>query len=386
MIPSDDLGGAERYAQRIALAARDQWDVTVALRAEPALAPLWAELFDADLRLLRLVRGRRLRGFVGFSVILALHRPRVVHLTLPWPVHGMDVRLACAVAGVPVVAVHALVPPADDLEVKHRWLYAWTESRRQSWVAVSDFGRRSLAAAFGVPQERVAVIRNAPRPRATSAPEVRHGPESGEQVTLPAHDGLVIASVGRLSHEKGHDVLIDAAATLVARFPGLLVVIAGEGPARAALEAQIQQLGLGRHVYLLGQVADIPALLATTDVFAFPSRMEGTPAALLEAMLHGVPTVAAEFEGADEVITAGHTGLLVPRDDADALAGAIERLLQSPGDARAMAERGRTAAGEFDEPTLLRETLTALDLAGGVSTSTTRRAGAQAARAATQPE
>jgi glycosyltransferase involved in cell wall biosynthesis len=108
------------------------------------------------------------------------------------------------------------------------------------------------------------------------------------------------------------------------------VGICGEGFLRSDLEAQIKTLGLEHSVKLLGQFDTITPFLAAADVFVLPSRWEGLPIALLEAMSLGLPIVATRVEGVDEAVLDHVHGLLVPVGDAAALSEAILQLLRDP--------------------------------------------------------
>ena len=140
--------------------------------------------------------------------------------------------------------------------------------------------------------------------------------------------GRVLVAVGRLAPQKGFDILIDA----LARLPGnVRLVIFGEGPQRAALQRQARLLGLAERVDLPGYCEDPQAEIAAADGFVLASRFEGSPNALVEALATGVPLVATNCPyGPDEILEGGRIAPLVPVEDAQALAGALERLLASP--------------------------------------------------------
>jgi glycosyltransferase involved in cell wall biosynthesis len=108
-------------------------------------------------------------------------------------------------------------------------------------------------------------------------------------------------------------------------------VIAGDGPERAMLEALIQDLGLRDAVELVGELDDIPSLLAESDCFVLSSTSEGMPISILEAMAAGLPVVASDVGGVHELVTEGKTGYLVPPGDATALAAALQQVLRNPG-------------------------------------------------------
>ncbi len=142
----------------------------------------------------------------------------------------------------------------------------------------------------------------------------------------------VVAFVGRLSPEKGPEVLLGAA-----RGSGLLVLVAGDGPLRGVLEAE----GAGRALRFLGFVPDVGQVLAAADLLALPSRTEGLPMAVLEAMAAGVPVVASAVGSLPEVLGDG-AGVLVPPGDVEALRDALVRLADpGPRHALALAARAR---------------------------------------------
>lgn len=354
-IPGYEYGGAERYAVRIAAGAVSRFDVAAAVRPVDTLRPLREDLASAGVRTLQMVRGRRARGVLGFAAMIGLYQPDVVHIALPWPLFAGELRAACALTSVPTVLVHQLVPRADELDIRYPRFYSWTRSRHQTWVAVSQYGRRTLADAFALPGNgEMPVIYNAPGAPSGGVPCAAH--QARLEYGL-APDDQVVVSVGRLSHQKGHDVLIEAASRVRERLPRLRMLIAGSGELHTPLEDAIAAGGLEQHVRLVGQVGDIGSLLCAADVFAFPSRREGTPFAMLEAMSLGLPVVATRFGGADEIIESDVNGILVPMDDPARLAAALEATLRDPDMGRAIGERARLALGRFSEEEMLTQTL-----------------------------
>jgi glycosyltransferase involved in cell wall biosynthesis len=147
-------------------------------------------------------------------------------------------------------------------------------------------------------------------------------PASREALGVP-EDARLILALGRLHRVKGFDTLIDAAALL----PDAHVVIAGEGPERAALAAQISARGVGDRVKLIGWRNDSGALLKAADIFVSSSRHEPLGNMVLEAFSASCPVLAAKAEGPAEVIRDGADGVLVPINDAPALADAARALL-----------------------------------------------------------
>jgi glycosyltransferase involved in cell wall biosynthesis len=149
---------------------------------------------------------------------------------------------------------------------------------------------------------------------------------AGRTIPVGRHPVRLVA-LGRLTSQKGFDVLIQSVATVVARHQDLSLVIFGEGPARATLLAQVEALGLGARVRLPGLVSGPTAAFAPGDIFVMPSRYEGFPNALCEAMAHGVPVIASDTGAVAEIVRNDVDGILVPPEDSTALAAAIERLL-----------------------------------------------------------
>jgi glycosyltransferase involved in cell wall biosynthesis len=149
-------------------------------------------------------------------------------------------------------------------------------------------------------------------------------------------DGPLVVSVGALIARKGHDVVIEA----VAQVPGATLLIAGEGPERAALAATIARTGA--RTRLLGAVphGELPALIAAADVMALASSSEGLANAWVEALACGTPIVITAAGGAGEVVTGPDAGRIVPRD-AGAFAGAIAELLADPPAATTVRDHAR---------------------------------------------
>ena len=153
-------------------------------------------------------------------------------------------------------------------------------------------------------------------------------------------------AMGRLHRNKGFDVAIRA----LAHLPGAHLSIAGEGPERAALETLAREAGVADRVTFFGWRADIGALLAGCDVFVCSSRHEPLGNIVLEAWSASRPVVAAAAQGPAALIAEGETGLLVPAEDAEALAAAIGSLIADPQRAARIAQQGRAAyAQDFTE-------------------------------------
>jgi len=153
-----------------------------------------------------------------------------------------------------------------------------------------------------------------------------------------------LLAVGRLSREKGLDLLLDAVHRLVGEGRKLTLDIVGEGVEKAVLERQIHGLGMESTVTLRGYVRfgdDLLACYRSAEVFVLPSRSEGVPQVLLEAMACGTPVVAAAVGGVPYLIEEGENGLLVRPDDVEALAETIKKILDDPRLAEHLSCHGR---------------------------------------------
>jgi L-malate glycosyltransferase len=159
-----------------------------------------------------------------------------------------------------------------------------------------------------------------------------------------AHEGLVIGTVKTLAPKYGIDVLLRAFAQLPAA-PGLSLLVVGDGPQRAELEALAATLGIAHRVRFAGAVAhaEVPAWLQRMDVYAAVSRLdsESFGVAVLEASACALPVVVSDAGGLPEVVVDGKTGLVVPREDPAALAAALARLLADGGLRQRLGQAGR---------------------------------------------
>ncbi len=236
------------------------------------------------------------------------------------------VLMAARGLGIPVVVSERIDPR------RHAIGRAWHLLRRLLYpsaaaLVVQTEAVRAWAEAV-LPAHRVAVIPN-PLRRASVA--------LSPAGTRPSQ----ITGMGRLVAQKGFDVAIDAFGFIATAFPDWQLRIFGEGPDRALLQARIDAGGLGGRITLSGRTSTVDAELAASSVFLLPSRYEGFPNALLEAMAHGCACVATTCDsGPADLITDGVSGRLVPVDDAAALAAALTSLLR---DASARSRMGAEA-------------------------------------------
>ncbi len=286
-------------------------------------------------------RARWIRGLVRRE------RPDLVHATLLQA--NLAARLGAARTGVPVLAslvntpyepvrradpnvrpaALRLVKAADGWTARHltRHFHAITG-------AVRDAAVRDLR----VPAERITVIERGRDATRLGVPGPERRAEARRTLGL-AEDAEVVVAVGRQEYQKGHRHLLAATARLAEHRPRLVVLLAGrEGQLTDELTARVAADGLGERVRFLGFRGDAPEVLAAADVFAFPSLYEGLGGAVIEGMALGLPVVASDLPALHEVVEPGANADLVPPGDDEALAAALEALLDDAGRRRAYGE------------------------------------------------
>jgi glycosyltransferase involved in cell wall biosynthesis len=271
--------------------------------------------------------------------LLARERPDVVHLH-DARAHALGAPAARLARVRAVVASRRMaLPPRRG---------AWSRLKYRlpvdRWLCVSAAARRGLLDA-GVPEARAVVV-----PSGIDVDAFRAAAEPPADVHALA--GIprgvpLLATVGALTAEKGHALLLDVATRLTRLGVRMAMVWIGEGPERAALERARAACGLEAGVRLLGHRADVAALLAPCALLLVASRHEGFCGAAVEAQAVGLPVVACAVGGVPDVVADGVTGLLVPPADAGAMAAGVAALLQDPERRQRMAQSGPGQAARF---------------------------------------
>lgn len=354
-------GGAERIVYELARGlprARFQLDVC-SLR--PASGSVAGWLRDAGVmvhslemtRKLDLGAIRRLRELLKRGGFHILH----THLF-----HANLVGRLAARKGIPPIVIGTIHIAERRFRPWHFWIDRMTLGPHGVEVCVSqavcDFTRQRT----GIPPERLRVIPNGVdlerfAPFADAAARRDAARTLRSQHALPEETPVVVA-VGRLEEQKGYPDLIDAWSLLGkdarAEIANAVLIVAGEGRERPALESRIRQLGLTPRVRLPGHCEDIPRFLAGADLLAFSSHYEGFGLALVEAMAAGLPVVATAVDSVPEVTGNSPAARLVPPRDPGALARAIaESLAVGPPERAARADRARERAQTFALPRML---------------------------------
>jgi glycosyltransferase involved in cell wall biosynthesis len=273
----------------------------------------------------RLGRTRELRR------LIRERSPDLVHTTL----FEADIagRVASALSGVPVVSslVNVAYGPEQFRDPRLVWwklrgaqiVDSITARRVVRFHAVSSHVADVMARRLRIRREQIEVIPRGRNQKELGARTEHRRTEARLRLGVSAETALILA-VARHEHQKGLDILLEAMPAVIQQLPSARLVVAGrQGNQTVSLEDAIHRLALDSRVELLGARSDISSLLCAADVFAFPSRWEGLPGALLEAMALEVPIVASDLPSIREALGGGQAGRLVPSEQPEKVAEAI---------------------------------------------------------------
>lgn len=329
-LPSLHGGGAERSTLRLAQGLI-QRGIEVDLVLARAEGPL-RECVPPEVRVYDLATPRVLRSLAPLVFYLRKERPDGIISAMD---HANIVAIAAVqIARVPctlIVVVHSTVSVSFANSKQHRarwipWLARWLYPKANWVVAVSKAVKQDVVSLYALPPEKVQVIYN---PVVT--PDLLRA--SLEPVSLPWSDAPsapLLLSVGRLVPAKDFPTLLRAFAEIRSRMDARLIIL-GEGEQRAMLENQARQQGIEHAVAFPGFVSNPYAYMRHSNVFVLPSRWEGLPGALIEALACGTPVVATDAPGGSrEILEDGKWGKLVPVGDWKAMAEAIIETLRQP--------------------------------------------------------
>jgi glycosyltransferase involved in cell wall biosynthesis len=345
LITSSGVGGAELALwQLLRRLDRTRWEPTVISLKPPGeiagrirelgievVSPGIGDETGAFAAFELLLEARRLPGLLGgrrFDLVHSLLFRANLLARLAWPRLGRP----------PLINGVRVTPEEEGPWL--RFADRWSCRRVTRFLALSPALAADLQTRLALPPGRVLPIANgvdlaeADRLLAAARPLARR------QFGLFAPE-IAIACIGRLHRQKGLVHLLGAFRALLEVYPTARLLLAGDGPDRAALEGTVAALRLGPFVKLLGAVTSPWPVLAAADIFVLPSLWEGMPNALLEAMAAGLPAVATAVGAVPEMVADGREALLVPPADAGALARALAELAGAPSRRREMGGRAR---------------------------------------------
>lgn len=303
-----------------------------------------------------------LRSVRRIRELIARHGVNVVHTN-----QTIDLMLAGVAArstGLPVVAtIHWLAE--RDSEALGAGSMVASRTRQQlrnladrsladRIIAVSAAVRDTHAEMFGsaFPSSKVEVL--FPGISMSDVPNAAQRDEDRRRIRGElglSNDDIVLLNIGRLHPVKGQRLLMPMMNQLRTELPNATLLIAGDGPLRAELEASIVEHGLQRHIRMLGARLDVPELLRASDALVLASESEAAPLPLMEAMRESRPVVATAVGGVPEMVDDGISGFVVPRARPDEMAAAVVQMFTPPERAIEMGTAGRRVALErFDIP------------------------------------
>ena len=336
VLSSFGVGGQERVALDLAIGQKARGHQVAVISLAPAPDGAMADEFrEHGIAVDRVAKRSGLDATLVPRLARALrrHRADVVHTHNPLPlIYGAPAaRLAGAAA---IHTKHGVNPGSRG----HRMLRRAAAQFAHAFVAVSDTTYEQAVEQRDAPADRMHTIANGIRlERYHPDPEAR----AATRVELGLGDAWVVGTVGRLDVYKNQALLVRAMAPLLSSEVRLVIV--GDGPARADVEAEVAKLREPRWVVMTGRRMDVPRLIPAFDVFALSSKTEGLPLVVPEAMAAGLPIVTTAVGGLPTVIQQGKTGLLVPVEEAP-LREALRKLADDRQLARKMGETARETA------------------------------------------
>ena len=325
------FGGGERHLADLSQSLVDLGHEVYAA-AVPG-SPLWAELsFVTKGRGLALSRLNYVKNVTRLAGFMRAHGIEIVHAHAARDYHLAALAVRLASRGRLVLTRHALFPM--------RGINRHVLKGVSRVIAVSQAVAESLRRSGVIDSSRITVVHNGIDIDRFARPVARSG-------DLP----VMVGTVGHLAPIKGHDVFVRAAALISARRPHVRFLVIGDDKSsqmeyRKFLESLIAELGLSESVAMPGWQEDIPGVLSSLGVFVSAARSEPFGLSIVEAMAAGLPVVAAASEGAVEIIDDGVRGRLAPVGDPEALANAINDLLDNPVERSRLGRNVQLAARE----------------------------------------
>ena len=337
VIDSLHLGGAQEVVLNLATCGSSRFQHEVATMHGHGI--YWDRLQDAGVKVHSLSPHKHLPLYLAtLPALLLAKRPDILHCHLI-PSNIIAKPLG-ALMGVPLILNHDHTN--DPQRIDNKLLLALDKTTNRfahHIIAVAGACRDFLIQHESIPPEKITLVPNAIDLRRFS-PGNANRAESRNKFGLPI-DAKVIAGVGRLNPQKNFSLFLDIAAALAPRFPELRFLLAGEGPEESMLREKARTLGLADRIVFAGYVADTRQVYAAADILLMPSRFEGLPMTLLEAMAMGLPVVASKLDGIAEVIEDGREGFLIESNDTHGFVERCAALLENPAKSSEVAANAR---------------------------------------------
>lgn len=334
ILPSKGRGGCEEYAINLAeSSARNHDKIAVAIpfveetqtiiedlkKAKVCVIPLNSDFFfnEDNLNKKRLIYNL----WLTIKILLSF-QPQVVHIILPWPLRVKGILFSLRLLRIRTVVTFQLFPYKFELSDDLKKFYTWCFQRFRI-IAVSGQNKQLIQETFGLSDDQVTVIQNGVKTFNVS----REKKILLKKVLDLQERKFIITTTGRLSNQKGHDLILKIAPKLVKSFPHVHFLWLGDGELREQYEQAIQEAGLTTFFSLKGNVTNINDYLTVTDLFLFPSRYEGQPFSLLEAMAGALPVLSSDASGIKEIIRHQENGFLFTNENAQELYEKLSTLI-----------------------------------------------------------
>ena len=343
IVPSFEVGGAETVCAELCLELQKMGHSVVAVSLSPAQSKLTRALTEGgvDLRLLGKNLGLDLNCVLRLRALIREVRPQVIHTHL----HALKYAALAQFGFRPIPILHTVHNQAQEEAVKldqHIARYLFHRGKALP-VALSQEIRTSIAALYGIPEERIPIVANGIDLHRCL-----------QKTDYALHSPPRLLHVGRFYPQKNHEIMLEALKLLKFRGIAPKLICYGDGPRLKEMQALTKEMGLENQVEFPGLCDNVYPKLAHGDVFLMPSKWEGVPMAVIEAMATGLPVVAARVGGLPNLVADGVDGILI-EPTPENLAQAIEDLLKDETRRQELGQAACRSAQRFGSEAMAKE-------------------------------
>ena len=372
-LPSRYRGGAEEYALSIAKGAKAaHWDVHMSLTNNEECKSILKDIkfIGAKHHFIKGLEGKTTKWklclqFISALITIFTVKPNVIQIVLSSINNkGVGVLYACSLVNMPSVVCYRLVPDKTTVNPRITRLYSKILTKKQNYhfIAVSDNNRKILINTLNIKPTKIGVIKNGidVKKFIYSNQEINNARyEIRKELNLKS-DAYLIITVGEISYRKGYDLFVPVISNLYDNYLNICWVWVGAGTEWVDFNKLLVKYGAQEFVKLVGQREDIPDLLNAADLFIFPTRAEGQPRALLEAMAAKLPIVASDASGIPEIITNKVNGLLFKNNDSIDLKNKTKFAIDNPEVVKNFAKCAFENVQYYTEKNMIEDTLSLL--------------------------
>jgi len=328
LLPSTERGGAEEHSLTISkFALNKDFDVHCAFTLNDSTSQLADDFKSAGITYHNITIGtpqplcyRRTTQVATAAktyIFLKKLKPDIALICLPTPFAGLGILVACAALNIPTITTFHLITQKHNIKNRQIKLYKWIKSKNQTWVSVSENNRKLIQDTFKLNKTDILLIRNGINIKKfnrnnAQKQSIRDRLLKGHNIP---HNSNILITVGSLNDQKGHKYLIPTMPHILKKHPNTYWVWLGDGDKKTELQQMTQEYGVTPHVLFLGKRKDVADWLSAADIFILPSRFEGLPFAILEAMAAELPVITTSVSGIPEIIKHMHNGILCRKED-----------------------------------------------------------------------